>query len=180
MRSPLIRRIIARIIFKEEARMETDFSNIAGMFKANTDIVNKAIADVSPEHWFQKPGEDSNHLMFVLGHIVIHRGKTLKTLGVDWDTPWTQLFARGAERVADTEYPSIDEMRAAWNQVSAELSATLQQANADVLTQEAPKGPPSFDGKLSGTVAFFAFHDTYHVGQVSYLRKWLGYGRTVG
>ena len=160
--------------------MESDFSNIAGMFKVNTDIVNKAIADVSPEHWFQKPGDDSNHLMFVLGHIVVHRGKTLKTLGVDWDSPWAKLFARGAARVADAEYPSVDEMRAAWYQVSDELAATLKEPNANLLATDAPKGPPTFNGKISGTVAFYAFHDTYHVGQVSYLRKWLGYGQTVG
>ena len=160
--------------------METNFSHVAGMFKFNTDIINKAIADVSPEHWFKKPGDDSNHLMFVLGHLVVHRGHTLKTLGVDFDNPWAELFARGVERVADAEYPSIDEMRVAWNQVSDKLSATLKQPNADVLAQDAPKGPPSFDGKIAGTVAFFAFHDTYHVGQVSYLRKWLGYGQTVG
>jgi uncharacterized damage-inducible protein DinB len=160
--------------------METDFSNIAGMFKINTDIVNKATADVSPEHWFQKPGDDSNHLMFVLGHLVVHRARTLKTLGGDWNTPWAQLFARGAQRVADAEYPSVDEMRAAWNEVSGELFARLQQPNEAVLAQDAPKGPPSFDGKISGIVAFYAFHDTYHVGQVSYLRKWLGYGQTVG
>jgi uncharacterized damage-inducible protein DinB len=160
--------------------MEADFSNIAGMFKINTDIVNKAIADVSPEHWFNKPGDHSNHLMFVLGHLLIHRGKTLNTLGVNWNSSWTELFSRGAERVADAEYPSVDEIRAAWNQVSGELVSALQQPNADVLTKDAPKGPPSFDGKISGTVAFYAFHDTYHVGQVSYLRKWLGYGQTVG
>ncbi len=160
--------------------METDVSIITGMFKANTDIVNTAIADVTPEHWFQKPGDDSNHLMFVLGHLVVHRAQTLKTLGVDWNIPWSPLFARGAARVADAEYPSVDEMRAAWNEVSSELSATLKQANGDLLAREAPKGPPTFNGKVSGTVAFYAFHDTYHTGQVSYLRKWLGYGQTVG
>ena len=160
--------------------MEMDFANVAGMFKANTDIIDKALAGVSSEHWFKKPSDDSNHLMFVLGHLVVHRAHTLKTLGVDWDNPWIQLFSRGAEHVADAEYPSVDEMRAAWDQVSAELSATLKQPNAELLAQDAPKGPPSFDGKISGTVAFFAFHDTYHVGQVSYLRKWLGYGRTIG
>jgi uncharacterized damage-inducible protein DinB len=64
--------------------------------------------------------------------------------------------------------------------VSAELSAALSNAPADALSKPAPPGPPSFDGKLSGTVAFFAFHDTYHAGQISYLRKWLGYGQTVG
>jgi DinB superfamily len=160
--------------------METATANTEGMFKFNTDIVNKAIADVRPDDWFRKPSDDSNHLMWVMGHLVVHRGHTLKTLGVDWNISWIPLFARGAKRVADTEYPSPEEMLKAWNQVSAELSAALSQAPSEVLEQAAPAGPPSFDGTVSGTVAFFAFHDTYHVGQISYLRKWLGYGQTVG
>src|ERR1051325_8741609 len=160
--------------------METDFANIKGMFKTNTDIVNKAIADVDPEHWFKNPGDDSNHLMWIMGHLVVHRGQTLKILGVDWDNQWAPLFARGSERRANTEYPSADEMRAAWQEVSAQLAAALQQPSADMLAQDAPKGPLSFDGKLSGAVAFYAFHDTYHVGQISFLRKWLGYGKTIG
>ena len=160
--------------------MEQDFANIAGMFKFNTDIAGKAITDVNPEHWFQSPGDGSNHLMWVVGHLVVHRARVLKTLGGEWSSSWSSLFNRGAERVADKEYPSVEEMRNAWNQVSASLSAALRDSSPDVLAKPAPAGPPSFDGKVSGTVAFFAFHDTYHVGQVSYLRKWLGYGQSVG
>ena len=160
--------------------MEKDFTNIESMFKTNTDIVSKAIGDVATEDWLRKPGDDSNHLLWVMGHLVVHRGRTLKLLGVDWDASWAPLFARGAERIADAEYPSADEMRSAWSEVSAELSAALRNAPVDALSKPAPTGPPSFDGKLSGTVAFFAFHDTYHTGQISYLRKWLGYGQTVG
>ena len=160
--------------------METDFRNISGIFRANTDIISKAIADVRPEDWFRKPGEDSNHLMWLLGHLVVHRGHVLKTLGSQWDSSWAPLFARGAQRVDDTEYPAIEEMRAAWGEISEQLKAALREAPEEVLTKPAPEGPPSFDKKLSGTVAFFAFHDTYHAGQVSFLRKWLGYGQTVG
>jgi uncharacterized damage-inducible protein DinB len=160
--------------------METDFKNISGMFRTNTDIISKAIADVRPEDWFRKPGDDSNHLMWLLGHLVVHRGHVLETLGVQWDSSWAPLFARGAQRLDDGEYPTVDEMRAAWNEISEQLKAALRAAPADVLTKPAPEGPPSFDKKLSGTVAFFAFHDTYHTGQLSFLRKWLGYGQTVG
>ena len=160
--------------------METDFKNITGIFKANTDIVNKAIAGVEPDHWFKKPGDDSNHLTWMMGHLIVHRGMTLKFLGVDYDDAWSELFARGSERVADDQYPSVEEMRKAWEDVSSRLSAALKGTPEGVMTQEAPKGPPSFDGKLTGTVAFFAFHDAYHTGQVSFLRKWLGYGQTIG
>jgi uncharacterized damage-inducible protein DinB len=160
--------------------METDFKNIAGMFKANTDIVTRAISDVEPDHCFKKPGDDSNHLTWVLGHLIVHRGHTLKILGVDWDNTRAEMFARGQARLADAEYPSLEDMRGAWQDVSEKLSAALKSPTENVMTQEAPKGPPSFDGKVSGSVAFMAFHDTYHAGQVSFLRKWLGYGQTVG
>jgi len=159
--------------------MESEFTNVKGMFKINTDIVNKAIADVAADDWFRKPGDDSNHLMWIMGHLIVHRGRTLKLLGQEWDSSWASLFARGSERVEDAEYPSSEEMRNAWDQVSAELAAALGNAPAEVLSQDAPRGI-SFDGKLSGSVAFLAFHDAYHAGQVSYLRKWLGYGQTVG
>ena len=160
--------------------METSFSNIKGMFKTNTDIINKAIEDVKAEDWFRQPGDDSNHLMWLLGHVVVHRGYVLKMVGADWNASWASLFSRGAERVDAAQYPSIEEMRNAWNQVSDQLKTTINESTAEVLEKPAPEGPPSFDKKVSGSVAFFAFHDTYHTGQISFLRKWLGYGQTVG
>jgi len=160
--------------------METDFRNISGIFRANTEIVNRALDGVEPEHWLKQPGDDSNHLLWMLGHVVVHRGMVLKYLGVDWDNPWPTLFARGSERLDDASYPSTEEMRSAWQQVSEALAVSLKQPSADVLTQDAPNANFSFDGKVSGSVAFLALHDSYHAGQISYLRKWLGYGRTVG
>jgi uncharacterized damage-inducible protein DinB len=160
--------------------MENGFSNIKGIFRANTDIINKAIADVRDEDWFRKPGDDSNHLLWLLGHVVVHRGEVLKTLGIDWSLSWAPLFARGTEQKDDAQYPSIAEVREAWTDISEKLRAALREPAEDVLTKPAPQGPPSFDKKLSGTVAFFAFHDTYHTGQLSYVRKWLGYGQTIG
>ena len=66
--------------------METDFANIEGMFKTNTDIVKKAIDGILPGQWFLRPGDDSNHLMWVAGHLVVHRGAVLKSLGAEWET----------------------------------------------------------------------------------------------
>ena len=160
--------------------METSFSNIKGMYKFNTDIINKAIADVKPEDWFRTPGDDSNHLMWLLGHVVVHRGLVLKTVGADWNASWAPLFARGAQRGDASQYPSVEEMREAWTQVSEQLKTTLNESSAETLGSPSPKGVPSFDEKISGTVAFLAFHDCYHTGQMSFLHKWLGYGQTVG
>src|SRR6185369_11396734 len=136
----------------KEAKMETSFSNISGIFKINTEVINRAIADVKPEDWFRKPGDDSNHLMWLLGHLVVHRGHVLKTLGHEWDSSWASLFARGSEHVADQEYPPIEEMMDSWTKTSEQLRAALRESSEDVLAKPAPPGPPSFDKKVSGTV----------------------------
>jgi len=160
--------------------METDLANIEGMFKTNTDIIKKAIEGIAPEKWFLKPGNDSNHLMWIAGHLVVSRGAALKSLGGEWVVPWSSLYTRGAKLEAPEQYPEIEVIRNGWDDVSAKLLTVLPHATADLLERPAPKGPPSFDGKIRGLVAFLAFHETYHVGQVTYLKKWLGYGQSVG
>ncbi len=160
--------------------MDTNFSNIEGMFKTNTDIVTKSIADISPEHWFARPGDDSNHLMWIMGHLVWSRGNVLKVLGGEWSNPYAAQFSRGAQVGCDSEYPSIEAMKIAWDEVSAKVAAIIADPSSEALSKAPPKGPLSFDGQVSGTVAFLAYHETYHVGQIGYLRKWLGYGQSVG
>jgi uncharacterized damage-inducible protein DinB len=160
--------------------MDTNFGYISGTFRTNTDIVNRATEGILPEHWFLRPGDASNHLMWVAGHLVASRGTVLKTLGSEWSDPWNSLFARGAKLAPPDQYPGSEEIRRAWKDVSEQLSASLASVPADLLAKPVPEGRRSFDGTVGGLVAFLAFHETYHVGQVSYLRKWLGYGQTVG
>jgi uncharacterized damage-inducible protein DinB len=160
--------------------MDTSLLYVDGIFKTNTGLVKKAIADVHPNHWFLKPGDSSNHLMWVTGHLIGSRGGVLKALGSEWSTPWGSLFARGGTHVPPEQYPGTEEIRNAWSAVSDQLAATLAEAPAAELAKPAPDGRRSFDGNVGGLVAFLAFHETYHVGQLSYLRKWLGYGQTVG
>ena len=98
--------------------METDFANIEGIFNTNTGIVKKAIDGILPKQWFLRPGDDSNHLMWVAGHLVVHRGAVLKTLGAGWETSWSSLFTRGAKLAAQDQYPAVEEIRNAWDEVS--------------------------------------------------------------
>jgi uncharacterized damage-inducible protein DinB len=158
--------------------MDTNLGYISRLYATNTGLVKKATEGIPPEHWFRQPGEDSNHLMWIAGHLVYSRVGSLKALGSVWSTPWIALFGRGGKLTTKDQYPAIEEVRGAWNEVSEQLAASLADASTDVLAR--PHGTPSFDGTVGGFVAFLALHETYHVGQVGYLRKWLGYGQTAG
>ncbi len=151
---------------------------IEGMYKTNTDLVTKATEVIPADQWLRKPGDGSNHLLWVMGHLVWARGNVVKTLGSPWSLDWAKPFARGAAGVDGAAYPSAEEVRKAWADVSSELPESLASASPELLDK--PHDKPTFDGKLGGFIAFLAFHETYHVGQVGYLRKWLGFGSLVG
>jgi uncharacterized damage-inducible protein DinB len=159
--------------------MSSDFFNIAGIFKTNTELFKKTINPVPPERWFASPGNDSNHLMWIAGHVVVHRAKVLRILGQQWSAPWEGLFARGTQAAAPEQYPQAAEIVQAWDEVSGKLASSLAGTAEETLAQPVSKGI-TLDGKVSGQIAFLSFHESYHVGQMAYLRKWLGHGQTVG
>jgi uncharacterized damage-inducible protein DinB len=108
------------------------------------------------------------------------RATTLQFLGAPWSRPWLPLFARGAKLLEPSEYPTTEEVLAAWSEVKASLSSAMEGATEEALAAPGPEKIPSLDGKMSGLVGFLAFHETYHVGQAAYLRRYLGHGQVLG
>ena len=159
--------------------MNTDFLNIAGIFRINTDLFKKTIQGIPSARLLARPADDSNHLLWIAGHVVVHRARVLKLLGQAWSAPWEQLFVRGAKLAEDGLYPGIDEVGQVWDDVSGRLAITLVDASPEALAAPVSKGM-TLDGKISGQISFLALHASYHVGQMAYLRKWLGFGQAVG
>ena len=159
--------------------MNTDFLNIAGIFRINTDLFKKTIQGIPSARLLARQADDSNHLLWIAGHVVVHRARVLKLLGQEWSAPWEQLFVRGAKLAEDGLYPGIDEVGQVWDDVSGRLAITLVDASPEALAAPVSKGM-TLDGKISGQISFLALHESYHVGQMAYLRKLLGFGQAVG
>lgn len=152
----------------------------ANSFKMNADLFNKSLAGLTAEEWLRRPNDKSNHLLWIFGHVIWARGVTLNFLGSEYSKPWFPLFARGAKLDDSAAYPTPEEASAAWQEVSAKLTAAMESVQEDVLSKPGPNGIPSPDGKVSGVVAFLAHHETYHLGQAAYLRCWLGHEGIAG
>jgi hypothetical protein len=76
----------------------------------------------------------------------------LKLLGFTWTKPWLD----------------------AWHNLCLTFPATLEEIPRDVLEQPVQQPSPSFDGTVGGMVSFLAMHESYHVGQMVYVRRLLG------
>ena len=152
----------------------------AGSLNMSAGMLEKSFAGFTVEEWHKSPGECSNGMIWIVGHLVWARSRALTYLGADWSRPWLAQFGRGGKRAGPDQCPSAEEVVAAWHEVKAAVIAALENASEEALSAPSPPGPPSFDGKLSGLVSFFANHEAYHVGQAGYLSCWLGHGRVAG
>jgi uncharacterized damage-inducible protein DinB len=138
------------------------------------------VEDLSPEEWLQRPSDNSNHISWIVGHVIWARKAVLTRLETEWSQPWLSSFARGVKCNDETAFPPPDTLKNNWIEVSGVLATALDGASEDVLSTPSTQGPPSADGKISGVINFLAIHETYHLGQASYLRSWLGHKGLMG
>lgn len=155
-------------------------ANAAENYRFNSDFLTRTVEDLSPEEWLRRPDEKLNHISWIVGHVIWSRKAVLTRLEKEWSQPWLSSFARGVKCNDVTAFPPPNTLMDAWREVSGVLTTALDGASDNLLSQLSTKGPPSLDGKISGIVNFMAIHETYHLGQASYLRSWLGHKGLMG
>lgn len=121
-------------------------------------------------------------MLWIAGHLVQTRAMLLRILGEPVDTGWGNMFDRGADaarRDQSDRYPSRDEivrvMRALIPRLRTRLTMLDDASLARPATMQVPGTKTAAD-----ELAFFALHDSYHTGQLAYLRKALGYPGLAG
>jgi uncharacterized damage-inducible protein DinB len=152
----------------------------AGEFAQNTGSLQKAVADLTPEQWLARPSDHSNHVTWIVGHVLWARHALINRVGGKWSCPGIEVFARSAKLDVSSSYPSPEALLALWRDSAVALDAALGDLTPEALAAPAPPGPPSPDGKVSGFIGVLAWHETYHLGQIAYLRSWLGHPAIFG
>jgi len=124
--------------------------------------------------------EHGNSFLFVAGHITAYRHSVAALLGVKEEWPHQALFARGAEVKDPSAYPSLDEIKTAFDSISAKINKRFLEVTEADLSGPAPFKMPGLEETAGGIVAFLAMHEAYHVGQLAYILRLHGGERLVG
>jgi DinB superfamily len=160
--------------------MNARIATAAHTFHQNSSFLRRAVDGLTDEEWVRRPNEHSNHLLWIVGHVAWARTMLLARLNAPWTESWMGLYGRGKKCEDGPDCPSPQSAMEAWDECCRRLHAAMEEASQELLDTPAVQGPPSADGKLSGIVDFLAFHETYHVGQLAYVRSWLGRGGPMG
>jgi hypothetical protein len=152
---------------------------IAKIFAINDDIVSKALEGLTDEQLWTRLMPRNNPMLWIVGHFVETRTQLMALLGEPFDTGWGQHFVRGATLRDAKQYPSREEIQDVMKDVSRRLHAKLATLDDEQMSR--PPAVPLFGAEtVADQVAGFALHDCYHVGQIGYIRKGLGYPALAG
>jgi DinB family protein len=154
--------------------MHASIGTVAEQFRITTNLYIKAMSGVDEAEAMRRPGPASNPLLWLAGHVIHFRSRLLSLMGVPREYPWGSIFDTGAKIGQASIYPKPDELIAMWEEQSELLMDRLGTlSEADLAAPPAAK-VPSIDASLRGAIGYFSLHEAYHVGQMGYVRKWLG------
>lgn len=161
--------------------MDAIVQSHAQLLPVHASLIAKALEGLDADELVRQPGDGSNPILWVAAHVVATRGGLLAMLGASWAAPaWTADFTRGRARPDAAAYPPAAEVLATLTATNGALAAALDAYPAEQWSAPSPRSWPVADKSMRGTIAFFVFHEAYHVGQIAYLRRWLGRPGLVG
>ncbi len=146
----------------------------AQTLRLNTKLFRNCLDGMTQQQAEARPDGFGNSALWVAAHLVKARHGMLRWLGAERANPLPAglVAAKGITDV--TAWPALDEVRAAWTHVSHALRDRLATVSAADLDAPVDVRFPVFEQTAFALIVFMVMHDTYHVGQLSVLRKLAG------
>lgn len=139
-----------------------------GALARNLDGVTDAAARMAPS------GGGSS-INWVVGHVLrCRQGRIFPALGLEgfWPDERHELYVKGTTPAGNAGLEvSLSEMTSLLQRSQESLLARLREVSDAELAQPLAEPHEKFGATVGELVAFFSYHESYHVGQVATLRR---------
>lgn len=154
--------------------MEAAVAPLAALFELNTDLLLNCLDGLSDAEARQCLAAGGNSVTYLAAHLTDTRHFLAGRLGDPLPNPLARYLAN-AKGIADiNEWPALEEIRAAWRAIGAHLGRRFATLTPEELSEANIHRFPLGDSTRLGMIAFLAQHDSYHLGQIGFLRRQLG------
>ena len=153
---------------------------VALIFKLNNGLVKRSLDGLSDDEVWHRIGGSGNPIAWLLGHLTEARAALLRELAADFDPGWGGIFRRGSALADRSGYPPREAIERGWQATHALMRDAFASAKPEHLAGPARRnvfpGVTTFADEIGG----LAFHESYHVGQIGFIRKQLGHSAVAG
>jgi uncharacterized damage-inducible protein DinB len=153
--------------------MDAQLVPLKAMLELSSRLFINSFEGVDDETARVRPSSSTNNMAFIALHVLDARAYLARYLGLDYQHPFTGL--ESVNSIDDmTDYPAVEDILASWREVSELLDEGMSTLSSEELAKESPQDFPVDDGSVMGGLAFLLLHESFHIGQLALLRKYLG------
>lgn len=144
------------------------------IFNLNTRLFLNALAGISEEQAKERISDHNNPVSWLAAHTVWARYNSCAMLGNPVaKNPYDGLFENFKPHDPAANYGTLEQVKAEWKKASDLLKEAINTVTEDHLAADCPFKSPIGDSSFGGTIAFFAQHESYDIGQLAFLKKYL-------
>ena len=144
------------------------------ILRINTGLFTNCLDGIDDQTAGRRPSDGTNSMVFIAAHLVEARHFLASQLSVAAATPFDGMMS-GANSVEDiTQYPTVDDIRVAWDEISDKLASRMETLTDDELNETSDPTFPGDNRTVLGAMAFLLQHEAYHIGQLALIRKYFG------
>ena len=161
----------------------TTIEQMSKQYRLLTDWYISVLEDIKTEDGSKVISENTNSLEWLAGHLIVGRYRNIVRLGQQVETykyldtfvdrtlppPNFSAFDRSKK------YPSLTECIEEWSKHSKIFVDVLESVDESVLKTDMPLEVPTGGKTIEDLLTFVVLHETFHIGQMSIIRKALGY-----
>jgi uncharacterized damage-inducible protein DinB len=153
--------------------METLVQPLVAQLALSQRILSTGVKDLSDaDARMRSRGGTGPSVAWNVGHLCHHKIGMLKLLGHERENPFAAQFATTAA-TDGSDYPTLASLISSYTELNDALSAAVAEGAA-LLDSPMPGSAPHAEKKIFDTILFFTWHEAYHIGAMSAIRRDLG------
>jgi len=154
--------------------MHNELTPLIPRFRFNGRLLLAETQGFTPSDWAWRPDAGGNPAHWLLGHVAHYRRVIRRKLGASLaEAAWEPRYARGSS-ASDALTGAPGELLDDFMASGTAIERAIEDAGPEALARPFGSRVPDGAETLSGGVSFLYFHETYHLGQLGYLRRLLG------
>ena len=153
---------------------------VVKQFELQSRLFNNVLESIEDVKGSERLSDHVNHLQWIAGHLTNSRYGLAQGLGIQAGFPYKEQYTDPTEPPphnrainSSVKYPSLTEIKKSWNELAGQFSEKISGLSDVQLASGIPFPVPT--GKtFRDLLSFIASHESYHIGQMSIIRKYLG------
>jgi hypothetical protein len=161
----------------------SSIEHLIKQYQITTDWFLSVLEGIDDKDGVKALNENTNSLEWLAGHLITGRYRNIIRLGVQIE-PYQHLDKFVNQTIPPPNaiafsksivYPALPDSKNQWIEYSKTLLERLKCIDDNVLKTAIPFNLPTGGNTVEDALIFMVLHETYHIGQMSIIRKAVGY-----